>query len=31
MNKQKDIRTALVDLELIIYKCAAKAEAEGTN
>jgi hypothetical protein len=31
MNKQKDTRTALVDLELIIYKCAAKAEAEGTN
>jgi hypothetical protein len=32
MNKQKDTRTALVDLELILYrKCAAKAEAEGTN
>jgi hypothetical protein len=31
MNKNTDTRTALVDLELIIYKCAAKAEAEGTN
>jgi hypothetical protein len=31
MNKQKDIRTALVDLELILYRNAAKAEAEGTS
>ena len=31
MNKQKDTRTALIDLELILYRNAAKAEAEGTS
>ena len=31
MNKQTDTRTALIDLELILYRNAAKAEAEGTN
>jgi hypothetical protein len=31
MNKNTDTRTALIDLELILYRNAAKAEAEGTS
>jgi hypothetical protein len=31
MNKKTDIKTALLDVEIILYKHAAKAEAEGTS
>lgn len=31
MNKYTDNRTALIDIELILYKCAAKAESTGTK
>ena len=31
MNKKTDIKTALLDIEIIMYRHAAKAEAEGTS
>ncbi len=31
MNKKTDKKTALLDVEIILYRHAAKAEAEGTN
>ena len=31
MNKRTDVKTALLDVEIILYKHAAKADAEGTS
>ena len=31
MNKKTDKKTALLDVEIILYRHAAKAETEGTN
>ena len=31
MNKKTDVKTALLDVEIILYKHAAKADAEGTS